>query len=145
MDNNGNNNGNFFSLLLAGGIAYFIMNMFKGTKQPDAYIEQGWQISPYAKLDAARASQLAYKIKEAIGYVSTDWDAIATQFEKLANKYDVEVLYKAFGVWDGPYTWNGDLFTVLNKVYDGTTHFGDKQDLSSIKAHCYEYSSNVKW
>lgn len=132
-------------VLMYGGLGLLLYFLWNFRRSGSAQIEPGWSPSPYATINAAKAGAMAQNIKSAIGYLDIDWNAIATQFEKLANRYDVEVLYKSFGQWDGPYGINGDLFQVLNEAYDYSWSPFDGPDLASIKAHCYEYSNNVKW
>ena len=70
-----------------------------------------------ATITDEKAAQLATRIKNAIGYIITDWNEISTVFFNLKNDKDVEKLYTAFGTWDGPANKNGDLITVLNICY----------------------------
>lgn len=132
-------------LLATVGLGAWIVSKIFPSGTPAPPIEPGWTPPVGAHITVAQAGVMASNIKDAIGYTSIDWDAIATEFEKCWNRYDVEVLYKAFGTWDGPYTWNGDLFNVLAKCYDPAMMVRNRADLQSIKAHCYEYSNNIKW
>ncbi len=141
MESSNNLNNKIITFGFLGLAGFFTYKML--TKKPDAELDQGWQPEKNAHIKVGEAAVFAQRIKNAFGYTWTDWDAIASVFEQFWNKDDVAMVYKAFGIYNGPAFINGDMFACLNAAYQYTTSIGYSQDIASIKAHCYELSDKV--
>jgi len=91
------------------------------------------------------ALKIVKGIQNAIGYLTTDWHAISLEFMKLRNDRDIEMLYKAWGTWDGPFNTNGDLFTALNAEYSSIVISSEDKALKIIKQYSFSYAKNWNW
>lgn len=106
-----------------------------------------WTKGADPTISYAEANDIKTKIQAEIGYFSIDWHKISLQFLRLRNDKDVELLYKAWGVWDGPKLVNGDLFNALNAAYTPYVDnvLGNEQALKIIKQYCFSYGKYFKW
>lgn len=91
------------------------------------------------------ALKIAKEIQDSVGYFSTDWHKISLAFMKLRNDRDIELLYKVFGVWDGPQVVNGDLFTALNMAKTISVYASEEQAFKVIKQYSFSYAKNWSW
>ena len=104
-----------------------------------------WTTGATATITYEEAADIAKKIKAAIGYFIINWDDIANQFLRLRNDKDVELLYKAFGTWDGPLYIDGDLFNALNNAKQKVNEYINPAALKKIKQYCFSYGKWLKW
>jgi hypothetical protein len=103
-----------------------------------------WTQGANATISYNDANDISTKIKGAIGYATIDWSIIAKQFERLRNDKDVEMVYRAFGAWDGPLWINGDLFNALNAA-SLTAKYITPNALKIIKQYSFTYGKYYSW
>lgn len=104
-----------------------------------------WTTGATATITYETAADIAKNIKAAIGYFIVNFDDIANQFLRLRNDKDLELLYKAFGTWDGPLYIDGDLFNVLNNAVQKVNEYINPAALKKIKQYCFSYGKWLKW
>jgi hypothetical protein len=131
-------------------LGFFAAIVFKPKKKKDDNNGGGgvdWTNPQTATISYNEALKMAEAIKKSVGYVSVSWTDISKEFLKLRNDKDVEILYKAFGDWDGPKFVNGDLFNALNAAYTPYVDniLGNEQALKIIKQYSFSYSKYFQW
>jgi hypothetical protein len=131
-----------FFFITVGVVAFLFRNKPKNTEGGNGGGD--WTRGNTATITYNDALKIAEAIKKEID-MWVDWQAISNQFLKLRNDRDIEILYKAFGVWDGPRMANGDLFTVLNIAHTFLDDFDNKNALKIIKQYSFSYGKNWEW
>ncbi len=105
----------------------------------------GYQPNVNAIITITQANNIAFEIKKHFSYTSyPNIVAIDQALWKLQNKYDVEVVHAAFGEFDGPFLYNGNLLEVLQKAINAYP-YDYEVNKESIKAHLYEYGVHIKY
>lgn len=132
------------------GIAFLIGLVSLIKKKPKADTPVDWNGGANANaatITYAEALKISESIKSAVGYFSVSWTDISKEFLKLRNDKDVEMLYRAFGTWDGPKLVNGDLFNALNAAFTPYVDdiLGNSQALKIIKQYSFSYSKYFQW
>lgn len=133
------------------GIAVFIGLVSLIKKKPpkgDTPVDwNGGANANAATIDYNQALKIADGIKKAVGYFAVSWTDISKEFLKLRNDKDVEMLYRAFGKWDGPKFVNGDLFNALNAAFTPYVDniLGNEQALKIIKQYSFSYGKYFQW
>lgn len=129
------------------GLLAVVLIAKKKPKETETPIDTGgtWTNPTNATITYEVAQDIAKKIKAAIGYWLINWDDIANQFLRLRNDKDVELLYKAFGTWDGPVYINGDLFNALNNAKQTINQYLNPNALKIIKQYSFTYGKYYTW
>jgi hypothetical protein len=125
---------------------YVAYGLFKSDKSKDGNSAQappvpdGFKVGPNATITLKQGQQIAGQIKTLLNtyFKTIDVQKIDRLMWVLQNDDDVEVLYSAFGTWDGPLNNNGDLLAVLQYInsWDVITN-ASQANWDSIKAHLY--------
>ena len=122
-----------------------LMDLFGKPDKDVVTPPKGYVVPAGATITYTEANDIAEEIKASMGYFSCDIVRVDKAMWSLQNKFDVEVLYQAFGKdWDGPGLINGDLFVVLNIARHEACWTCSQANYTSIKKHVYEYSKNLK-
>jgi hypothetical protein len=132
-------------IIIVGAVVYGVTRVAKIFDNEAPTIPSAYTPNPAATIDISRANVIAKNIKNGLGNVYNDIQAIDKAMWALQNKFDVELLYYAFGTNDSlDLKAKGDLFSVLDSIRYQTCYPCSDVNFQSIKAHLYEYGGNLK-